>query len=92
MLALDIFHSFISASQQFRGSLSNVADEEENETFIIVHLEGAGKDDHGHEVTNKGGMGSWNVSRTNGPLGPPCTLPRPMGHQETCYKSCSCML
>jgi hypothetical protein len=70
--------------------LSDVADEEKEETFIIVHLEGAGKNDHGNEVTNKGGMGSWNVSRTNGPLGAPCELPRPMGHDETCYMSCDC--
>ena len=70
--------------------MDDVADEEETETFIVVHLEGAGKDDHGHNVTNRGGMGSWNVSRTNGPLGPPCVLPRPMGQEEVCYQSCKC--
>ena len=70
--------------------MDDVADEEETETFIVVHLEGAGKNDHGHNVTNRGGMGSWNVSRTNGPLGPPCVLPRPMGQEEVCYQSCKC--
>jgi len=75
-------------SQQFKGGLSDVADEETEDTFIIVHLEGAGKGDHGNEVINKGGMGSWNVSRTNGPLGAPCQLPRPEANEEICYKSC----
>ena len=79
-----------SGSQQFKGGLSDVADEETEDTFIIVHLEGAGKGDHGNEVINKGGMGSWNVSRTNGPLGAPCQLPRPEANEEICYKSCPC--
>ena len=70
--------------------MSDVADEETEDTFIIVHLEGAGKGDHGNEVINKGGMGSWNVSRTNGPLGAPCQLPRPEANEEICYKSCPC--
>ena len=26
--------------------------------------------------------------RTDGPLGPPCQLPRPPGHRIHCYKSC----
>ena len=74
--------------QEFKGSLNDVADEEEDETFIIVHLEGAGVDDYGNEVTGAGGKGSWNDSRTDGMYGPPCSVPRPDGHDITCYKSC----
>ena len=87
-LMYQLFYSRYLGSQQFRGGLSDVADEETEETFIIVHLEGAGKGDQGNEVINKGGMGSWNVSRTNGPLGAPCELPRPEANEEICYNSC----
>ena len=69
--------------------MNDVADEETEDTFIIVHLEGAGVDDIGSKVTGKGGMGSWNCSRTDGIYGPPCTVPRPFGQDMTCYASCS---
>jgi len=71
--------------QEFKGSLNDVADEEEDETFIIVHLEGAGYDDHGDKVTGAGGGGSWNDSRTDGIYGPPCNIEM---KEFTCYKSC----
>ena len=69
-----------------------MADEETDETFIVVHLEGGGINDHGQQVIGLGGMGSWNTSRTNGPLGPPCTVPRPKDQPIECYRSCQCML
>ena len=78
------------ANQEFSGSLNDVADEEENETFIIVHLEGAGVDDDGDQVTGKGGLGSWNCSRTDGIYGPPCMVPRPDSFDTKCYRSCVC--
>ena len=36
------------------------------------------------------GMGSWNCSRTDGPLGPPCILPRTpyLPDYPVCYPSC----
>ena len=80
------------ANQEFRGSLNDVADEEIEDTFIIVHLEGAGVDDDGANVSGKGGLGSWNCSRTDGIYGPPCTLPRPYGQDITCYRSCGCKI
>ena len=72
--------------------MNDVADEEIEDTFIIVHLEGAGVDDDGANVSGKGGLGSWNCSRTNGIYGPPCTLPRPFGQDITCYRSCGCKI
>ena len=81
---------FILVNQEFWGSLNDVADEEENETFIIVHLEGAGVDDKGEQVSGLGGMGSWNCSKTDGVYGPPCMVPRPTGQDVTCYNSCDC--
>jgi len=74
--------------QEFKGSLNDVADEQEDETFIIVHMEGGGYDDYGDKVSGAGGGGSWNCTRTDGPYGPPCPIPRPEGHDFTCYKSC----
>ena len=62
-----------------------------HESFTIVHLQGAGKNDHGDNVTGLGGWGSHNCSRTDGPLGPPCELPRPNHHLINCYTSCGCM-
>ena len=78
-------------SQEFLGSLNDVADEEEDETFIIVHLEGGGMYDQGKEVSGLGGLGSWNCSRTDGKFGAPCSVPRPQGQDVTCYSSCGCM-
>ncbi len=69
-----------------------MADEESDGGFIVVHLVGGGKNDHGHYVTGRGGWGSWNCSRTDGPLGPPCTLPRPESHPMQCYDSCPSMV
>ena len=34
------------------------------------------------------GWGSWNCSRSDGPYGPPCVVPRPAGHELTCYDTC----
>ena len=70
--------------------MNDVADEEVEETFIIVHLEGAGVDDIGGKVSGNGGFGSWNCSRTDGMYGAPCTVPRPFGQDITCYSSCRC--
>ena len=78
-------------SQEFLGSLNDVADEEEDETFIIIHLEGGGMYDQGKEVSGLGGLGSWNCSRTDGKFGAPCSVPRPQGQDVTCYSSCGCM-
>ena len=41
--------------------------------------------DGGYIVAHGNGMdGTWNCSRTDGPLGPPCVLPRPDGWLSTC--------
>ena len=34
------------------------------------------------------GFGSWNCSRSDGPFGPPCVVPRPEGHELPCYDTC----
>merc|ERR1712002_59296 len=47
--------------------------------FIYVALQGMG------DVTEDGLYGSWNVSRTDGPLGPPCDTDLV---EPTCYSSC----
>ena len=41
-------------------------------------------DGNGDSVTGKQ---SWNCSRTDGPLGPPCVLPRPDDFVQ-CYETC----
>ena len=64
--------------------------ETENGGFIVVHAVGGGKHDHGNHV-HGGWWGSWNVSRTDGPLGPPCLLPRPEDNPIECYDSCGGM-
>ena len=38
--------------------------------------------------TGPTGFGSWNCSRSDGPFGPPCVVPRPEGHELPCYDTC----
>ncbi len=66
-----------------RGGLDDVADEDTDGGFIVVHGDG-----YGDPPSHPGEWGSWNCSRTDGPLGPPCMLPRPDGHHVHCYDSC----
>ena len=57
----------------------DASDEDPDGGFIVVHGDG-----NGDSVTGKQ---SWNCSRTDGPLGPPCVLPRPDDFVQ-CYDSC----
>ena len=85
-LVLD-FHGWggSGTSQGYRGGFDDVADEQDaNGGFIVVHPDGYG-DPSARRPRN---WGSWNCSRTDGPLGPPCKLPRPRGHAIHCYESC----
>ena len=83
-LVLD-FHGYTgdSSSQEFYGGLDDVADEDLDGGFIVVHGDGWGNPSAGSS-----GWGSWNCSRTDGPLGPPCEVPRPRGFEVPCYDTC----
>lgn len=82
-LVLD-FHGWFGDgnSQEYEGGLNDVADEDPDGGFIVVHANGYG--DSPSDLT----WGSWNCSRTDGPLGPPCLLPRPDDQPVHCYDSC----
>ena len=69
-------------SQEYRGGLDDVANDDEDGGFIVVHGDGFGDPSSGRN------WGSWNCSRTDGPSGPPCVLPRPEGFEIHCYESC----
>ena len=81
-LVLD-YHGWMGSGhdQMYEGGLDEVADED-NHGFMVLHPDGAG--DHG----TSGSYGSWNCSRTDGPLGPPCALPRGDWGEIHCYDSC----
>ena len=82
-LVLD-FHGWFGdgSSQEFEGGLNDVADEDPDGGFIVVHGNGYG------DSPSDSTWGSWNCSKTNGPLGPPCVLPRPDDQPVHCYDSC----
>ena len=60
-----------STGQAFN-QLEEVSDEDEEGGFILVRGNGVGD-----PSTPDENWGSWNCSRTDGPLGAPCVLPRP---------------
>lgn len=69
--------------QAYPGGLDDVADEDTDGGFLVVHGDGCGGTSTGAY------LGSWNCSRTDGPLGPPCVLPRPQGQEFPCYDNCA---
>ena len=70
----------LSKFKKFLNSVSDDAsDEDPDGGFIVVHGDGNGDSPSGKQ--------SWNCSRTDGPLGPPCVLPRPDDFVQ-CYDSC----
>ena len=71
-------------SQEYEGGLNDVADEDPEGGFIVVHGDG-----YGDPSSSQFLWGSWNCTRTDGPLGPPCELPRPLGYSMHCYDTCS---
>ena len=83
-LVLD-FHGWTGTGigQMYEGGLDDVADEDTEGGFIVIHGNGYGDPSSGP------GWGSWNCSRTDGPLGAPCVLPRPEGHSIHCYDTCT---
>ena len=83
-LVLD-FHGWFGDgnSQEYEGGLNDVADEDTDGGFIVVHGNGYG--DPSAILPN---WGSWNCSKTDGPMGPPCVLPRPEDQPVHCYDSC----
>ena len=70
-------------SQEYEGGLNDVADEDQDGGFIVVHGDG-----YGDPSSSSFLWGSWNCTRTDGPLGPPCVLPRPLGYSIHCYDTC----
>ena len=83
-LVLD-FHGWTGTGigQMYEGGLDDVADEDTEGGFIVIHGNGHGDPSSGP------GWGSWNCSRTDGPLGAPCVIPRPEGHSIHCYDTCT---
>ena len=75
------FHGWTgsAADQMDWGAWTEVADTDET-GFIYVAMEGM------NDVENGGSFGSWNVSRSDGPLGPPCEVGLHTGYPI--YKSC----
>ena len=65
-------------------AMDDVADEDPDGGFIAVHLDGFAE----KTSINLLPISTWNVSGTNGPLGPPCVLPRPEGFESPCFESC----
>ena len=57
----------------FAWGMDDVADKDPDGGFITAHMNGFGEPSFGpFSVKN------WNTSRDDGPLGPPCVLPRPI--------------
>ena len=79
-LVLD-FHGWGGVGGDWRG-MDSVADEDSDGGFIAIHGQGYGDPSAGPRWQ------SWNCSRTDGPLGAPCVLPRPTGQHTHCYESC----
>ena len=79
-LVLD-FHGWGGVGGDWRG-MDTVSDEDPDGSFIAIHGQGYGDPSSGPAWQ------SWNCSRTDGPLGPPCVLPRPTGQHTHCYESC----
>ena len=79
-LVLD-FHGWTGFGGDWR-KMDDVADEDPDGGFIAVHAQGYGDPSTGLKWQ------SWNCSRTDGPLGPPCLLPRPPGYETQCYDTC----
>ena len=79
-LVLD-FHGWGGAGGDWRG-MDSVADDDPDGGFIAIHGQGYGDPSAGVNWQ------SWNCSRTDGPLGAPCVLPRPTGRHTHCYESC----
>ena len=65
-------------------AMDGVADEDGEGGFIAVHLDGFREKPSGTLLP----WVTWNVSSTDGPLGPPCVLPRPEGFESHCFQSC----
>ena len=65
-------------------AMDAVADEDPDGGFIAVHLDGYSDKPSGTLLP----WSTWNVSGTEGPLGPPCVLPRPEGFESLCFESC----
>ena len=65
-------------------TMDDVADEDPDGGFIAVHLDGFVEKPSGALLP----WATWNVSSTDGPLGPPCVLPRPDGFESLCFESC----
>ena len=78
------FHGYAgdSSSQEYN-RLDDVADEDKDGGFIVVRGDG-----WGNPSDAPSGSRSWNCSRTDGPLGPPCLIPRPRGHEYQCSDTC----
>jgi len=69
-----------SHSQEKDSQFVKVADE--NEPFFVATPDGMGDNPEG------GNWGSFNCSRTDGPLGPPCDIDRERWGSISCYSSC----
>ena len=82
-LLLDFHGWHNDANSQAFNQLEDVSDEDEDGGFILVRGNGVGD-----PSTPDENWGSWNCSRTDGPLGPPCVLPRPESDPTHCYESC----
>ena len=79
-LVLDL-HGWTGYGGDWR-KMDDVADEDPDGGFIAIHAQGYGDPSSGIKWQ------SWNCSRTDGPLGPPCVLPRPAGYETQCYDTC----
>ncbi len=79
------FHGFSGTGESggYSGGLDDVSDEDPDGGFFVVHGNGCGETSFPGRF-----IASWNCSRTDGPLGPPCVLPRPENSGFPCYDSC----
>ena len=60
--------------------MDDVADKDPDGGFMVAHMKGFGEPSFGpFSVLN------WNTSRDDGPLGPPCVLPRPILASLQCF-------
>ena len=81
-LVMDFHCRTCSAETQMSTAWPQVADQDP-EGFLYVAMEGISDDDWG------GGFATWNVSSTNGPLGPTCDTDIHDGYSNPCYASCA---
>ena len=80
-LVVDFHCRTCSAETQMSTAWPQVADQDP-EGFLYVAMEGVSDDSWG------GGYATWNVSRTDGPLGPTCDTNIHDGYSMPCYASC----